>query len=110
MEPKIAAIRTMIDDAGLADSVDLEVDGGIGPATIAGAASAGANVLIAGSALYKDPQGLEHAVADLRSRAEAARSAPLSPTLLHPRGEGLSELETPHVLIQPSPAGFLSTR
>ncbi|HUS41887.1 MAG TPA: ribulose-phosphate 3-epimerase [Ilumatobacteraceae bacterium] len=73
MEPKIAEIRAMIDDAGLADTVDVEVDGGIGPATIAGAASAGANVLIAGSALYKDPEGLEHAVTDLRSRAEAAR-------------------------------------
>jgi len=75
MEPKIAEIRAMIDDAGLADTVDLEVDGGIGPATIAGAAAAGANVLIAGSALYKDPEGLEHAVTDLRARAEAARSA-----------------------------------
>ena len=75
MEPKIAEIRAMIDEAGLADTVDLEVDGGIGPSTIAGAASAGANVLIAGSALYKDPEGLEHAVTDLRSRAEAARSA-----------------------------------
>jgi ribulose-phosphate 3-epimerase len=73
MEPKIAEIRAMIDDAGLADAVDLEVDGGIGPSTIAGAAAAGANVLIAGSALYKDPEGLEHAVADLRARAEAAR-------------------------------------
>ena len=75
MEPKIAEIRAMIDDAGLADTVDLEVDGGIGPATIAGAVAAGANVLIAGSALYKDPEGLEHAVTDLRARAEAARSA-----------------------------------
>jgi len=75
MEPKIAEIRAMIDDAGLAASVDLEVDGGIGPSTIAGAAAAGANVLIAGSALYKDPEGLEHAVTDLRARAEAARSA-----------------------------------
>ncbi len=75
MEPKIAEIRSMIEAAGLADTVDLEVDGGIGPATIAGAAAAGANVLIAGSALYNDPEGLEHAVADLRSRAEAARSA-----------------------------------
>jgi len=75
MEPKIAEIRAMIDDAGLADTVDLEVDGGIGPSTIAGAAAAGANVLIAGSALYKDPEGLEHAVTDLRARAEAARSA-----------------------------------
>ena len=73
MEPKIAEIRAMIDDAGLADVVDLEVDGGIGASTIAGAAAAGANVLIAGSALYKDPEGLEHAVTDLRARAEAAR-------------------------------------
>jgi ribulose-phosphate 3-epimerase len=75
MEPKIAEIRAMIDAAGLADTVDLEVDGGIGPSTIAGAAAAGANVLIAGSALYKDPEGLAHAVTDLRARAEAARPA-----------------------------------
>ena len=75
MEPKIAEIRAMIDGAGLADTVDLEVDGGIGPSTIAGAAAAGANVLIAGSALYKDPDGLTHAVADLRARAESARPA-----------------------------------
>jgi ribulose-phosphate 3-epimerase len=62
----------MIDAAGLADRIDLEVDGGIGPSTIAGAAAAGANVLIAGSALYRDPEGLAHAVADLRARAEQA--------------------------------------
>lgn len=73
MEPKIAEVRAMIDEAGLADVVDLEVDGGIGPSTIAGAASSGANVLIAGSALFRDPDGLAHAVSDLRSRAEAAR-------------------------------------
>jgi ribulose-phosphate 3-epimerase len=29
-------------------------------------------VLIAGSALYRDPEGLEHAVTELRSLAEAA--------------------------------------
>jgi ribulose-phosphate 3-epimerase len=75
MEPKIRQIRSMLDDAGLSDTVDLEVDGGIGPSTITGAAAAGANVLIAGSALYKDPEGLEHAVSDLRARAEAARPA-----------------------------------
>lgn len=72
MERKIAEVRRMIDDRGLADTVDVEVDGGIGPATIAGAVTAGANVLIAGSALFKDPEGLEHAVTDLRARAEAA--------------------------------------
>jgi ribulose-phosphate 3-epimerase len=72
MEPKIAEVAAMIEASG--HDVDLEVDGGIGPATIAGAASAGANVLVAGSALFRDPEGLEHAVADLRSRAEAARA------------------------------------
>jgi ribulose-phosphate 3-epimerase len=55
--------------------VDVEVDGGVGPRTIAGAAAAGANVLVAGSALFRDPDGLEHAVRDLRDRAEAARRA-----------------------------------
>lgn len=73
MEPKIAKVRSMIRAAGLEDAVDVEVDGGIGPDTIAGAATAGANVLVAGSSLYRDPEGLEHAVADLRRRAEAAR-------------------------------------
>ena len=72
MEPKIAELRAMIDAAGLADTVDLEVDGGIGPATIAGAARAGANVLVAGSALYRDPAGLEHAVTELRALATDA--------------------------------------
>jgi ribulose-phosphate 3-epimerase len=72
MEPKIAEIRRMIDDAGRADEIDLEVDGGIAPDTVSGAVAAGANVLVAGSALYRDPAGLAHAVAELRARAEAA--------------------------------------
>ncbi|MCU1454632.1 MAG: rpe [Acidimicrobiales bacterium] len=70
MEPKIAELRALIVERGL--DVDIEVDGGIGPATISAAAAAGANVLVAGSALFRDPEGLEHAVRDLRSRAEAA--------------------------------------
>lgn len=73
MEPKIAAIRERIFARGL--DVDLEVDGGIGPTTVGAAASAGANLLVAGSALFRDPDGLEHAVTDLRARAEATRSA-----------------------------------
>ncbi|MBI4935992.1 MAG: ribulose-phosphate 3-epimerase [Actinobacteria bacterium] len=72
MEPKIRELRALIVAAGLGDRVDIEVDGGIGPATIEAAAAAGANILVAGSALYKDPEGLAHAVTDLRSRAEAA--------------------------------------
>ena len=72
MEPKIREVRDLIERAGLAGQVDVEVDGGIGPATIAGAAAAGANVLVAGSALFRDPEGLAHAVAGLRATATAA--------------------------------------
>lgn len=72
MEPKIARMRELIDASGRA--IDLEVDGGIGPATIAGASAAGADVFIAGTALFRDPLGLEHAVSDLRRRAIEARS------------------------------------
>ena len=73
MEPKIREVAALIAAAGLADQVDIEVDGGIGVATIAGAVSAGANVLVAGSALYRDPLGLAHAVSELRAIAVAAR-------------------------------------
>jgi ribulose-phosphate 3-epimerase len=72
MEPKIRVVRDMINRAGLADSVDLEVDGGISPSTVRGAASAGANVLIAGSALFRDPKGLSHAVSEIRDGATGA--------------------------------------
>ena len=71
MAPKIAEIRGMVVDRGL--DVDIEVDGGIGPATVADAARAGANVLVAGSALFRDPAGLEHAVTELRDLAQATR-------------------------------------
>ncbi|MGA0271547.1 MAG: ribulose-phosphate 3-epimerase, partial [Ilumatobacteraceae bacterium] len=71
MEPKIAEVRAMIDAAGLADTVDLEVDGGISSSTVSGAAAAGANLLIAGSALYRHPDGLSAAVDELRSLASA---------------------------------------
>jgi len=70
MEPKIAEVRALIDASGY--EVDVEVDGGITTATVGGAAAAGANVLVSGTALYQDPEGLAHAVKDLRSRAEAA--------------------------------------
>jgi ribulose-phosphate 3-epimerase len=72
MEHKIAEVRRILDERGATD-VDVEVDGGIGPDTVEGAVRAGANVLVAGSALFRDPDGLEHAVTALRTKAEAAR-------------------------------------
>jgi ribulose-phosphate 3-epimerase len=70
MEPKIAEVRRLIVDGG--HDCDLEVDGGIAVDTVAGAVTAGANVLVAGSALYRDPAGLDHAVGELRERATTA--------------------------------------
>lgn len=70
MEPKVREVRALLDELGA--DVDVEVDGGIAPGTVAGAAAAGANVLVAGSALFRDPEGLAHAVSDLRRRAREA--------------------------------------
>jgi ribulose-phosphate 3-epimerase len=70
MEPKIREVREMIDTSGF--DIDLEVDGGINDKTVAGAAAAGARILVAGSGLYKHADGLGAAVADLRKRAEEA--------------------------------------
>jgi len=72
MECKIREVRDMVSAAGLGDSIHVEVDGGISAATVSGAAAAGANLLVAGSALFKHPEGLGAAVSELRSRATAA--------------------------------------
>jgi ribulose-phosphate 3-epimerase len=72
MEPKIAEMRALIRARGL--DVDVEVDGGIDPETVAGAAGAGANVFVAGTALFTHTEGLSDAVATLRRLAEAAFS------------------------------------
>jgi ribulose-phosphate 3-epimerase len=50
--PKIARLRRLIDEGGL--SAEIEVDGGVSPATAPGCAAAGANVLVAASAIFND--------------------------------------------------------
>ncbi len=66
----------VVEVAGLLEDYDcvVEVDGGIGPETVASVVTAGANQLVSGSALFRDPKGLQHAVSDLRTRATAAQS------------------------------------
>lgn len=51
---KIAAIRKMCDEMGLAE-MDIEVDGGVDANTCKEVRDAGANVLVAGSAVYGAP-------------------------------------------------------
>lgn len=50
---KIARLRKMIDDRGL--SIEIEVDGGVNSKTIASVAGAGADVFVAGSAIFGSP-------------------------------------------------------
>ena len=51
MMPKVRQVCAWIEERGL--DCELEVDGGIGPDTAPIAAAAGANVLVAGSAVYR---------------------------------------------------------
>lgn len=62
---KIADVRKRIDATGR--SIDLEVDGGITPDTAKQVIQAGANVLVAGTAVFKDgPQHYARNIASLR--------------------------------------------
>jgi len=64
--PKIEALRQMIDRRGLA--VELEVDGGVKPDNIGRIASAGAEVFVAGSAVFGTPD-YRATITALRERA-----------------------------------------
>jgi ribulose-phosphate 3-epimerase len=70
MEPKIAAVRRAIEAGGR--EIDIEVDGGVDVATIGGARAAGANLFVVGSALFRDAEGMRHAVESLRAAAGPA--------------------------------------
>ena len=66
--PKVTALRNKYPD------LNIEVDGGLGEGTIDQAADAGANVIVAGSAVFgaKDPA---HVISILREAVEKRRSA-----------------------------------
>jgi ribulose-phosphate 3-epimerase len=66
---KISEIRKMIDETGR--DIDLEVDGGINPETAKQVVSAGADVLVAGTAVFggnDDGTSYEQKIQQLRSR------------------------------------------
>ena len=50
MIPKIEELKKMIDDKGL--NVDIQVDGGIKPDNVDKVVKAGANIIVAGSAIF----------------------------------------------------------
>jgi ribulose-5-phosphate 3-epimerase (EC 5.1.3.1) len=67
---KARAVRKMIDDRGL--KVNIEIDGGVGPANIAEVARAGVDTFVAGSAVFgaakdSDPQRYNSIIAAMRA-------------------------------------------
>lgn len=67
--PKIAALRAMCDARGL--SPHIEVDGGLDPETVGGAVEAGADVIVAGAAVFGKPD-YAAAISAIRAHAGGA--------------------------------------
>ena len=67
---KIRRLRRMADERGLA--LDIQVDGGIKTSTVGEAAAAGANVFVAGTAVFGAPD-YRSAIAGIRAAADGAR-------------------------------------
>ncbi|HZB78813.1 MAG TPA: ribulose-phosphate 3-epimerase [Actinomycetota bacterium] len=65
--PKIRRVRELIDR--VRPACELEVDGGIHPATAPLVVEAGARVLVAGSAVFEDPDGVGAAMRRLQASA-----------------------------------------
>jgi len=62
--PKLTAVRRLVNERGLA--CDIEVDGGIGPQTIGLVAAAGANLAVAGSAVFNQARSVEENIKQLK--------------------------------------------
>ncbi len=63
--PKIRAIRTQLDEIN--PQARIQVDGGIAAETIQTAATAGACVFVAGSAVFNHPDGIQQGIQALRA-------------------------------------------
>jgi ribulose-phosphate 3-epimerase len=68
MLDKIARLRNKLDESKL--DVELEVDGGITPITAPKVVQAGADVLVAGAAVFKSQEGIKRALQSLRESFE----------------------------------------
>ena len=68
---KLRRLERLLAEEGRGGDVEVQVDGGIDAATAPAVVAAGANVLVAGSALFRAPDSLEEALPRLRQKAEA---------------------------------------
>jgi ribulose-phosphate 3-epimerase len=72
--PKVRRVREMLD--AIAPGADVEVDGGIDAATAPLAIGAGANVLVAGTAVFGEGESVAAAMQRLRDAAARVADAP----------------------------------
>jgi ribulose-phosphate 3-epimerase len=70
--PKVRQLRSWIEERGL--ELDIQVDGGINESTAPRTVDAGANVLVAASAIFKGEGGPEAAARRLKAAANAAKA------------------------------------
>ena len=80
--PKIAAVRRLVEEGGFA--AEIEVDGGVNLHTVDGAVDAGADILVAGSAIF-DGEDAPAAARRLRERLDLLAST-ASPGRTHGGG------------------------
>ena len=71
--PKIAQVRALLEKRGL--SPDIEIDGGVKVHNCAACAQAGANVLVAGSAVYNDEASVGENMRALRRALAGAKGS-----------------------------------
>ena len=64
-------LRELLREAGREGSIEIEMDGGIGPSNIGSIAAAGVDICVSGSEVFGQPDPAE-AIRVLRSRSEAA--------------------------------------
>ncbi len=69
--PKIRRLHDMVQASGR--KIHVEVDGGIDVETAPRVAAVGANVLVAGSSVYRAADGIAKAITNIRAAAEGAR-------------------------------------
>ena len=69
---RVARVRALLEELRPGESVAVQVDGGIDALSAGAVASAGADVLVAGSAVYGHPQGVAEGIRAIRASAEAS--------------------------------------
>lgn len=70
--PRLRRVRAMLDEIG--STADLAVDGGIGAATARQVVEAGADMLVAGSAVFGAREGIREAISRIRAAAIGSTS------------------------------------